>query len=39
MGIVTMSGVAMARKTVDNELGSIMLFTKGEKNLIAQSLV
>jgi len=34
-----MSDVAMVGKNVDNEPGSIMLFTKGEKDLIAQGLV
>jgi hypothetical protein len=29
----------MARKNMDNEPGSRMLSTKGEKNLIAKSLV
>ncbi len=39
LGIVIMSNVAMARKNMDNEPGSRMLSTKGEKNLIAKSLV
>jgi hypothetical protein len=33
------SSVAMVRKNMDNELGSIMLSTEGEKDLIAKTLV
>jgi hypothetical protein len=34
-----MSSVAMAKKNVDSEPRSTMLFAKGKKNLIAQGLV
>jgi hypothetical protein len=34
-----MSSVAMVKKNMDNEPGSMMLSTKGEKDLIAKNLV